>query len=151
MVDLPDAHMMHRGGSGATTGLTLVEVVIASLVASIVAGGTLMAFVASTRMTTAQDLMTNAEASALAQQKIEEFRNHVAEDDNWLATEATKGWVVQTLPGGGGTESNLNPGPNARYCYRVTAEDCDGVGGTGDCHAVQTSVCWNDLTDCPCP
>lgn len=132
-------------------GLTLVEVVIASLVASIVAGGTLMAFVASTRMTTSQDLMTNAEASALAQRKIEEFRNHVAADDNWLATEATKGWVTQTLPGGGGTESNLNPGPNARYCYRVTQADCDGDAVLGDCYAVQSQVCWPPFdAECHC-
>src|SRR3990167_7537129 len=95
-------------------GLTLLEVVIASLVASIVAGGTLMAFVASTRMTTSQDLMTSAEASALAQQTIERFRNEVDATTTELADRVGLGWVNDPLPGGGGSESNLNPGPTAR-------------------------------------
>jgi len=133
-------------------GLTLVEVVIASLVASIVAGGTLMAFVASTRMTTSQDLMTNAEASALAQEAVEQFRNRVAADDTWLSIQAAltanDGWVAEPLPATGGTESKLNAG--AKRCYRVRAADCDGVGGAGDCYAVQSRVCWNDVSNCPC-
>lgn len=133
-------------------GLTLVEVVIASLVASIVAGGTMMAFVASTRMTTSQDLMTNAEASALAQEAVEQFRNRVAADDTWLADQAAlttnNGWVAEPLPATGGTESKLNVG--AKRCYRVRAADCDGVGGAGDCYAVQSRVCWNNVSNCPC-
>jgi len=133
-------------------GLTLVEVVIASLVASIVAGGRLMAFVASTRMTTSQDLMTNAEASALAQEAVEQFRNRVAADDTWLSIQAAltanDGWVAEPLPATGGTESKLNA--SAKRCYRVRAADCDGVGGAGDCYAVQSRVCWNNVSNCPC-
>ena len=136
-------------------GLTLVEVVIASLVASIVAGGTLMAFVASTRMTTSQDLMANAEASALAQETVEQFRNRVTAnpaDVMWWQTQAAltanDGWVAEPLPATGGTASKLNAG--AKRCYRVRAADCDGVGGAGDCYAVQSRVCWNDVSNCPC-
>ncbi|MBI4004127.1 MAG: hypothetical protein HY353_03815 [Candidatus Omnitrophica bacterium] len=132
-----------------------MEVVIASLVASIVAGGTLMAFVASARMTTSQDLMTNAEASALAQEAVEQFRNRVTADPGdvmWWQTQAAltanDGWVAEPLPATGGSESKLNAG--AKRCYRVRAADCDGVGGAGDCYAVQSRVCWNDVSNCPC-
>ena len=48
-----------------------------------------------------------------------------------------------------GTESILTGG--ARRCYRVASQDCDGVGGAGDCLSVQVNVCWNsDFTSCPC-
>ena len=135
-------------------GLTLVEVVIASLIASIVTGGTMMALVASTRMTASQDLGTYAEASALAQETIEEYRNEVATTSTWLqvqaAITANDGWVAKLLPPSvGGTESKLNAATSKR-CYRVRAADCDGVGGVGDCYAVQSRVCWNNVSNCPC-
>ena len=86
-------------------GLTLVEVVIASLIASIVAGGTLMAFVTSARMTASQNPVANAEASALAQEMVEQFRNRVTADTVdvlwWQAQAgltANDGWVADTLP-----------------------------------------------------
>lgn len=144
--------MMNHRKSAATAGLTLLEVVIASLVASIVAGGTLMAFVASARMTTSQDVMTNAEASALAQQTIERFRNRVDAYDTWLADQTGLGWVADPLPCTSGTASNLNA--TSRRCYRVTAADCDGDGSAvNDCFAVETRVCWIGRTGvgaCPC-
>ena len=138
-------------------GLTLVEVVIASLIASIVAGGTLTAFVASSRMMGSQDLVTNAEASALAQETIEQFRNRVTAiqaDMDWWAAQAAStandGWVAELLPPSvGGTESKLDAATSKR-CYRVRVADCDGVGGPGDCYAVQSRVCWNDVSICPC-
>ena len=140
---------------GRRRGLTLLEVIIASLVASIVAGGTLMAFVTAAKMTTSQDLMTNAEASALAREAVEQFRNRVTADEadvtwwqNQAALTANDGWVAEPLPATGGSESKLNIG--AKRCYRVRAADCDGVGGAGDCYAVQSRVCWNDVSNCPC-
>ena len=136
-------------------GFTLVEVIIASLVVAVVAGGTMMAFIASANMTgpysmsRPQDLPTLAEANALAQQTIESLRNDVemvgATESPVLATKAASGlWYCAPLPAGG-TASQLT---GAARRYRVVLADCDGVGGAGDCYAVQSQVCWNQT--CPC-
>ena len=131
----------------------MVEVVIASLVASIVAGGTLMAFVTAARMTASQDPVANAEASALAQETVEKFRNFVGDDamwNNWLTANADGSWHSDPpVVGSGGSESKLTVA-GAKRCYRVTPADCDGDGAADDCVAVQSRVCWNNVSNCPC-
>jgi len=132
-------------------GYTLVEVVVASFLASVVAGGTMMAFVTAARMTQRQGDVRFAEASGLAQQTVEKFRNYVEAGQPWLTSKAPLGWCLDQLPSSvvAGTESILKM--SARRCYRVTPEDCDGVGGPGDCYALQVAVCWKDLSTCPAP
>lgn len=133
-------------------GFTLIEVMAASAIAAVVASGTMMAFVAAARMSRAPYTYASAEASGYAQQTLEQFRNEVATDSTFLSSKAGATWWTHALPPAGSTESILNMGGvPARRCYRVTAEDCDGVGGAGDCYAMQAKVCWRSLAGCPCP
>lgn len=141
-------------------GFTLIEVIVASLIASLVAGGTLAAFIAAARMTARQGSPAYAEASGFAQQTLERIRNAVAADDTWFQTQvAIGGWIADGLPGGGGSESIQTPPPpgNAKRCYLVTPQDCDNDGAVAnppaeqDCYSVSVQVCWRDLTGCLCP
>jgi len=143
-------------------GFTLVEVIIASLVVAVVAGGTMMAFIASANMTgpysygtsRTQDLPTLAEANALVQQTVERLRNEVVEplSPSLLASQVGLGWQSDNpaaLPVGADTASKL---AGVKRCYRVVWADCDGNGvAANDCYLVQTQVCWNNLTGCACP
>lgn len=138
-------------------GLTLVEVLIASVIAAVAAAGTAAAFVAAARMTRAHSNPGTAEAAVYARDTAERFRDRVACDapTGWFTADAActpaglPGWTSDPLPVAAGTESILNNG--ARRCYRVTSQDCDGVGGAGDCLAMEVRVCWNgDFTNCPC-
>ena len=74
-------------------GFTLVEVLAASVVASVLAGGTLAAYIAASRMAArGVDHMARIEAEGYAQETLEKFRNHVAADDNWVAINADGLW-----------------------------------------------------------
>lgn len=138
-------------------GFTLAELLIGSLIGTVVAGGTMMAFVTATRLNRQQGNPQLVEASLLAQQTIERYRNHMACDGPWFdpATCAANAslptaWTSDLLPApaSGGSETMLGPGAKRQFC--VTQEDCDGVGGVGDCFAVQVRVCWGDDTSrCP--
>ena len=127
-------------------GLTLIEVLASAVIASVVAGGTMMAFITAARI---QALQTNphlAEADGLAEQTAERLRNLVAAD----LTLPTGGWQSDPISGGG-TESISAMGAVRRY--RITPSDCDGDGivaggGEQDCYAVNVRVCW-DGTPCP--
>ncbi|GEM_PF-863947 len=138
------------------TGFTLIEVVVAALIASIVAAGTLMAFITAARMSARQGSPAYAEASGYAQQTLERIRNAVAADDAWFQTQAAVGtWIADALPGGGGSES-IQALP-AKRCYLVTPQDCDNDGAVAsppaeqDCYSVSVQVCWRDLAGCLCP
>lgn len=140
-------------------GFTLAELLIGSLIGSLVAGGTMMAFVTAARLNWQQGNPRTTEASLLAQETLERYRNHIACDGGWfdIATCAPNAslptaWTTDALPdpASGGSETIL--GPAAKRCFRVTQEDCDGASGVGDCFAVQAKVCWgDDMTGCPCP
>lgn len=145
-------------------GFTLVEVLVSSVIASVIAGGTLMAFVTAMRINHAHSNPAMAEASGFAQQTLESLRNNVAADSAWFSTTAGTGWNTDALPGGGGSESIQSKGAGAKRCYRVTKEDCDGdtlVDGDPDpgppptterdCYAVSAHVCWDNLAGCQCP
>jgi len=156
------APVTHRRLAGAQSegGFTMVEVLVASVLASVVAGGTMMAFITAARISHEQSSPSIAEAGGYAQETVERFRNRVAASqaqdpafgDNWLTTTAGAGWTNDPLPppASGGTESILGMGTGAKRCYRLTAADCDGVPGN-DCYALEVKVCWKDLTGCPCP
>jgi len=125
----------------------MIEILIASIIAAVVAGGTMMAFVTAARMTRLQSNPVLAEASGFAMQTVERFRNQVTAQPvpTWFATKAGPVWYSDPLPvpgAGTNTESLLWKPPTSRT-YRVTAEDCDGIGGVGDCYAVTFKVCWN--------
>lgn len=128
-------------------GYTLTEVLVASLLGSVVAGGTLMAYVTASRMLQGALHPDLAEANILAQQTIERFRNRVAADDGWLASRVPRGWRKHAISFSSGTESIRTLGAGARRCYRV--RNCPPA--LGNCYAMQVKVCWNDLTGCPCP
>ena len=137
-------------------GFTLMEILAASVIASVVAGGTLAAYVAAARMTRAQSNTGNAEAAVYARETAERFRDMIACDGNWFTADAAcaptpampGGWTADPLPAAGGTQSILVTG--ARRCYRVVPQDCDG-GGAGDCFQVDVRVCWNNkFANCPC-
>ena len=126
----------------------MVEVLAASLAASVIAGGTLMAFVAAARIMKAQDAKL-PEADLCAAQTLERFRNHVAADDTWLSTQAATGWQSDSLTDpvsgcGGGTESIQNIA-TAKRCYRVSSAPSCGP----ECYQLEVKVCWG-ATACPC-
>ena len=131
-------------------GYTLIEVLVASLIASFVAGGTMMAFTTAARINRQQGSPVVAEATQLAQQTLEKFRNQVAADSTFLQTADVGGWITDDPQANPSTESIVNAPNNTKRCYKVTAEDCDGDGATGDCYAMQAKVCWN-FTICDCP
>src|SRR3989338_992801 len=128
-------------------GFTLIEVMAASTIAAVVASGTMMAFVAAARMSRIHNSGALAEDSDFAQETLEGLYNHIATDDTTFADEAGSTWHNDPLPPvpapGTNSESILWRTPTSRR-YRVTSEDCDGVGGPGDCYAVTVKVCWND-------
>lgn len=134
-------------------GFTLIEVMMAGVISALVAGGTMAAFVTAARITRVQNNPSTTEAVGYARDTVDHLRNMVACDPGqWYAgagcTPALPaGWVAEPIGfGAGGSESILN-GPTRR-CYRAQPADCDGVGGAGDCVAVEVRVCWNDLANC---
>lgn len=123
-------------------GFTLLEILVAALLASVVASATLLAFVAAARMARAQNNPAISEATGYAHQTIEAFRNKVAADQTFLEAKAGLGWQDDPLPRSGGSDSILTLGATRKY--NVEKVDCDGDGTTGDCYAVTSRVCWND-------
>lgn len=134
------------------TGFTLMELLMASIISSVIAGGTMASFVAAARMVRDQNIPSNAEASNYAEDTIERYRNLVAYNDatfaNWVTTNAGPAWHADPLPGSGPAGSILSVAH--RRCFRVTPTNCDGVGPADDCFAVDVRVCWSDLSQCPC-
>ena len=122
-------------------GFTIIEVLAASVVAAVVAGGTMMAFVTAARI---QALQTNphlAEADGLAEQTAERLRNQVAADLNL----PVGGWQNDPIIGGGSTSITTL---GATRQYRIQPGDCDGdgilagVAGEQDCYVVSVQVQW---------
>ena len=141
-------------------GFTIIETMVASVIASVVAGGTMMAFVTAARINRMQNAPALVEATLLAEQTLERHRNDVFPNSPFLALGDSpttwNTWNPENPPGAGtgagGTESILymNNYP-ARRCFQVHQEDCDNDGTAGDCYAVRVQVCWNNLTGCLCP
>ena len=135
-------------------GFSLLEVVFAGVISTLVAVGTMAAFVTAARMTQVQNNPGTAEATGHARDTIERFRNMMACDaGQWFSganctPNLPAGWVADAIPGGGGSESITN-GVTKR-CYRAQSADCDGDAVVGDCISLEVRVCWKDLTNCPC-
>jgi len=129
-------------GVNSQRGVTLIEILVASLIGALLAGGTMMAFVMARKL--GQGSARTAEATPFAQQTIERFRNMIACDGAWFnSSNCSSGpslptnWTSDPLPTGspllalGGTRQ-----------YKVTPKDCDGDGTSGDCFEVQTQLQW---------
>lgn len=131
-------------------GYTFLEVLLSAVIVSVVAGGTMMAFVTAARISRASNPAGYAEASYYAQQTIEQFRNRVADQssDPWLSTNAGKGWQADLLPAPPGkNDPILDASP--KRCYQVNTA-CGGA-----CYQVDVQVCWTGasppvLGACPC-
>ena len=124
-------------------GLTLVEIIAAAVIGTLIAAGTMMAFVTATRISRASP--TESAAVFLAQQTIERFRNRVACDDPWYDGPPNCDPDPANLPGLGTPDpipaSSLLATYGGERTYRVTRSDC--AGGVGfDCLEVETKVTW---------
>ena len=134
-------------------GFTILEVLVASVIGTVVAAGTLMSFVTAGRIMAVQENLSIAEATTYGQESMEHFRNHIACQPPWFDVTCNyvgpAGWVRDDLPNapGGGSESIL--ATTARRCYRVVPANCGS--GANSCYSVDVRVCWNNaLANCPC-
>lgn len=126
-------------------GFTLLELVAALVVMVLAIGGTLTAFLTADRVSQHHNQTAYAEASGYAQQTAERFRNRIAADSPWRTGGLPSGWQDDAFAG----QAPEPPSPSIRRQgatrrYRVTPQDCDRVGGVGDCYAIEVKVCWDD-------
>ena len=149
------------GVSRGERGLTLLEVLIAAVIAAVVAGGTAVSFATAARMMRAPSNSGAVEAGGYARQTAERLRTNIACDGGWFTADAACAptaavppppgiWTSDPLPAPtAGVESILTTG--ARRCYRVASQECDGAAPAGDCLSVEVNVCWNnEFANCPC-
>lgn len=121
-------------------GLSLIEIIAASVVGALLAGGTMTAFVMGLK--TSQQSLSTAQATQLAQQTLERFRDKIAcQNGRWYNDSC-----APTLPSGA-VDDDLPPGSalatfDGSRKYTVTKEDCDGDGTVGDCLQVVSRVTW---------
>lgn len=127
-------------------GITLIEMLAAAMILSMLAGGTLMGFATASRISTQTSGRT--EAGYLAQQTLEKYRNRVAcaltsgeassktawYDDIACAPNVPPGTQVEGIP------ATTPPSTASSRKYWVSPVDCDGVGGAGDCLEVRVEV-----------
>ena len=128
-------------------GFTFAEILIAVVITALIAGGTMMAFVAAARMMRAGESPAVGEAADDAEETEEKFRNRIACDDDWFdlatcrPTNLPVGWTDDPLPASSPpSNSILNASPTRRYC--ITPADCDGDGTDGDCLTMKVEICW---------
>jgi prepilin-type N-terminal cleavage/methylation domain-containing protein len=129
----------------ADSGFSLVEVLVASVLAAVVAAGTMASFVTSARITRWHNATTMSEAGGHSLELLEQFRNVVGADatGDFFKDNAGAGWLPIPIGTIKGTTSALSVTHQAATReYKVTAIDCDGVGGTGDCYALSVKTDW---------
>ena len=126
--------------SARERGMTLIEVLAAAVIGTVLVGGVMAAFLTAMRL--GQQGGGTSEAATYAQETLERYRNHIACDDAAWFNPATCAFAGPV----GGTPAPALPGGalygTAARTYTVTAADCDGVGGPGDCFKVVTTVTW---------
>jgi len=134
-------------------GVSLIEVLVAAVIGSLIAAGTLMAFVLSSKVTT--ESVEQTEALHFAIETIERFRNRVACDDVWFDDSGVNcnfGGVDTNLPvaltsdpfplpATPSTSALINHGMSETRQYQVVPGDCDGAAGA-DCYTVNVVVNW---------
>lgn len=144
--------MLKRQGD-AVAGFTLLEVIAASMLAALIAGGTLMAFLSSSRMSSSS--IHVEQASYLGQQTLDHYRNRIACDDAWFSSaDCTAAGIPSP-----GEEDPLSPNSgvgnfaDAKRCYVMTPRYF-GPGGQidpPDYYEMTVTVCWNGDAACACP
>ena len=112
------------------------------LIVFLSAGGVMTMAATATRVTRTHNTQTSAEAVGYARQTLERFRNRIAADSPWITGGPPVGWQDDPLPNMPQLPPSILSAGAARK-YRVTPQDCDGVGGPGDCFSVEVKVCWN--------
>ncbi len=107
-------------------GMTLIEVVIASMITVVVAAGTMTAFVTAVRIS--RSVGGSETATFQAQQTIERFRNHIGCDDPWFDPASCVG-KAQAVGGA------------VAYSFTPSSDDFDGDGDP-DYYIMQTKVTY---------
>lgn len=138
------------------SGLTLLEMLVASSILSVTVAGTMAAFVTAVRIQRGQNGPVYAEAVGYAEQMLETNRNRVAMDtDNWFQARADLAYVGPPVPAAwptfsGAWDDDANISATLKRRYKVWREDCDG-DGTADarCYRIAVRTCWNDAVSCP--
>jgi Tfp pilus assembly protein PilV len=126
----------------ARAGFTLIEILAAAIIGILIAAGTLMAFVTAAQLSS-QVAPYKVEASHLAQQTLERFRNRIACDDDWFDAVTCNG-SPQSGPHTIPASSSITNLPLAVRTYNFApGADVDG-DGTFDYYTMQVTVCWND-------
>lgn len=130
----------HKNGSlpalSAQRGTSLVEVVVGSLIASVLVAGLMAAFLTALRISSVGG--GNVEASSLVQQTLERFRNRVACDDAWFNPVTC---FASSLPPANSSDP-LSAGAmfGGTRTYTITQANCGT--GLGDCFKVVAKVSW---------
>ena len=137
-------------------GFTLTDVVMGTLITSVVVTGTMSAFITAARIHRVQNGPMYAEAAGYAQDLLEAVRNQVAMDP---ATNTPNKWFSdrrQTAPQPwaswkDGDDPRIDPATpgTIKRKYLVQQQDCDNVAGLDNCYSVTVKVCWNDPVNCP--
>ena len=123
-------------GKRQTSGVTLVELLVASVAVALLAAATLMAFLTASRLSSQSN--QNAGAAYLLQQTIERHRNEIACDN-------TAKWFGPNCASVANFTANepLPPGYTT-YRYKVQALDCDNDAlSTPECFQVTATVHWD--------
>ena len=123
-------------------GFTMLEVIVAAAIGALLAGGTMVAFMMTSKMS--MDASNKSEAAYLTQQTMERFRNKVACDESrWFDASCkstmTGAWIDDPIPAGAAPSV---AGFAANRQYKVEPADCDGDGTVGDCLKVVTKLSW---------
>ena len=121
-------------------GMTLAEVLVASVTVAVLAGGTMTSFLAAVRIS--EKGAGLVEAANYGQQTLERLRNKIACGEGTPGEWFSPACAPAVLPN---NQADPLP-PGALYggsrTYTVTSQDCDGVGGAGDCFKVVVKVAW---------
>ena len=129
-------------------GITLLEILVAAVIAAVIVGGTMTAFLTATRVSKVSS--EEAGSAAYAQQTIERFRNKIAcrqstesATDTWFDSACAPAAPLGLVTDGDLSGSGI---PGATRQYQVVAVDCnedgDASDGIDDCLQVTSNVHW---------
>ena len=130
-------------------GMTLIEIIAATVVIAVVLLGTMTAFITAARIVGKENLFALAEANGLLRETADERRNGVYRGTSTVQGMVGSGWqMVETI--------NTPDLPHGKRCLMVTdnanydpscAPNC---ACSGNCYEIKATVCWNNEPTCPC-